>query len=138
VLQKTSTHIQDNKKLIHIGKKILVSTSLTLLLRFLQFGLGLGELILQILDIVDGLFDRDGLGNAVRFSGKQSAKLINRAVYSTSTGLFSHFVASSTRFDATRQFLWIGKTKLTVIALEDVLVIRFRSKCLNNFVTRSC
>jgi hypothetical protein len=103
----------------------------------LQLSLGLGELILEILDVIDCLFDRDGLGNAVRFSGKEGAKLINRVIYSTSTGLFSHFVASSTRFNAARQFLWIGKTKLTVIALEDVLVIRFRSKGLNNFVTRS-
>lgn len=106
-----------------MGKKILISTGLTLFLRFLQFSVDLGELILQILDIVDCLFDRDSLGNAVRFSGNEGAKLINRVIYSTSTGLFSHFVASATRFNAARQFLWIGKAKLTVIALKDVLVI---------------
>jgi len=96
---------------------------LTSLLRFFEFSFSFGKLVFQTLDIFNRFLDRNGLGVAICVSREQGSKLINGVIYSTSTGLFSDFVASSARFNATGQFLWVGKTELRVVALKDVLVI---------------
>jgi len=66
---KTSIYPQDHKPK-HNRKSKILQPLLTSFLRLFEFSLGLGKLVLQILDIFNCFLDRDGLGVTIRFSGK--------------------------------------------------------------------